>query len=469
MFARLYNKLMERFRFWNAATSNHDTQWRSTPVTPEKADSGARTKIASRAQDLERNSEITNSIISAYVRNVVGSGISPQVSLEDESLNNKIEEEFDKWAQSECDVSGHDSFYELQELVLRRLIVDGEIFVLLHNFDNSLKLQLIEYYRIPEYLTEKNNGKTQVVAGIEIDNYLKPIKYFVSESEDTVLSGGFGKCKEVQAKNMIHVFKRIRPGQIRGISPLAPIMSRMHDIDEYLNSELMAARVSACFSAFITSDKDISFGRKENIEHGNNVDSLYPGMITRLQSGEKIEFANPTRPNSAGIYFTEAQMRMISAAQGLSYEIVSRDLAKASYSSTRAGNLEDRIAFRNYQNFLIRKLCTPIWERFITSMYLSKRLNFESIKQVEEAKRRVHWNPPGWNWVDPKKEVEASILAISNGLDTLENVYGARGKDWKECLDQIAREKQYAESLGLNIFSQSSNKKNDESGKEDDE
>ncbi len=49
--------------------------------------------------------------------------------------------------------------------------------------------------------------------------------------------------------------------------------------------------------------------------------------------------------------------------------------------------------------------------------------------------------PPGWQWVDPQKEVNADIAAIGAGLKSREEVVAARGRDIDELDAEIARAK----------------------------
>ena len=63
----------------------------------------------------------------------------------------------------------------------------------------------------------------------------------------------------------------------------------------------------------------------------------------------------------------------------------------------------------------------------------------------------ARWITPGWEWVDPLKEVRAASEAMEVGATTLEEICGAKGLDWQEVLRQRAREQRYAEELGVKL------------------
>ena len=52
----------------------------------------------------------------------------------------------------------------------------------------------------------------------------------------------------------------------------------------------------------------------------------------------------------------------------------------------------------------------------------------------------VRFVPPGWQWVDPRNEVEAETAAINAGLKSRAEVVAARGRDIDELDEEIARD-----------------------------
>ena len=52
----------------------------------------------------------------------------------------------------------------------------------------------------------------------------------------------------------------------------------------------------------------------------------------------------------------------------------------------------------------------------------------------------VRFVPPGWQWVDPRNEVEAETAAINAGLKSRAEVVAARGRDIDELDEERARD-----------------------------
>ncbi len=61
---------------------------------------------------------------------------------------------------------------------------------------------------------------------------------------------------------------------------------------------------------------------------------------------------------------------------------------------------------------------------------------------------------PGWGYVDPQKQVQASIAAIEAGLSTWQRELGDLGLDYEEVFQQLAEEHELKEQLGLKLGSE---------------
>ena len=66
--------------------------WIAYNQSAEQTDRYSRDVIRARARDLERNSDMANSVIGAYRRNVVGHGWTLRARTDSEALNKQIQE-----------------------------------------------------------------------------------------------------------------------------------------------------------------------------------------------------------------------------------------------------------------------------------------------------------------------------------------------------------------------------------------
>ena len=444
----------EALRQYDAASTDRlNSDWRPAYGTAEQLATGQRDIIRGRARSAEMNSDLAESAVIAVLRNVIGQGIKPQAKVRsgkgklNGNLNAKIERAWAKWTEAKnADVRGLSNFYELQEMALRRMLYDGEILInkTAQGDYLPLSIQLIEAENIGA--TGMQNGKNNIINGVEVNEYGKPIAYHVYQS-DPMGMRSFNTLRLTTDQAFL-LFKPTRPSQIRGVSHLALVLKRIHDIDEYMDADLIAARVSACFSAFITSansGRQIAMMQRDSKGRPNMV--MAPGTVQHLRPGESVSFADPKRNAGTASEYSATQTRRISSGLGMSADIVARNI-NGNFSAARQNLLEDQKTFRQLQEFVIAHFCMPIWRAFIDALYLAGELPADYLTNKDKY-QEVSWLAPGWSWIDPVKEVTANKEAIKSGLTTLEEVCAASGRDWEEVLEQRKLEQDRAAELGV--------------------
>lgn len=443
----------EYFRSYEAGEINRfNDDWTPINADTENTDKVQRDLIKARARYLENNSDIAAAAVEAIVRNVIGTGIKPQARTPSEELNTAIEALWQEWTRPEnCDITEQQNFYELQAMLMRRQIYDGEIFIK-KVYDRRaripLKLQVIKSDLLSQYMLYAPGTRNIIRSGIELDDHLKPLAYWIDKkSPDGYV---LYDPDRVPSSQVIHLWTRTQPDQIRGMSYLAPIIKRIKDTQDYLDAETMAARIAACFSVFIKTNAPTGVGRlaKKDAE-GKPLQRVRPGMITHLAPGESIDTANPSRSVTNAKDFVGVQQRLAGAGLGLSYELMSRDFTKSSFSAARQGMLEDLKTFKPMQDYIATHLCQPIYEEFLDAAVLGGRLDIPDYFGRRAEYTAVDWIRPGQSWIDPSSEVAADVKAIQNGGKTMAQWCAERGYDWREQLNQMALEKKTAESLGL--------------------
>lgn len=444
----------DALRQYDAASMDRlSSDWQPAYGTAEQLATGSRDIIRGRARAAEMNSDLAESAVIALLRNVIGAGIVPQAKVRNRSgklnseLNKKIEKAWAKWSEPEnADIRGISSFYELQEMALRRMVYDGEILVnkTSQGLYLPLSIQLIEAENIGA--VSITHGKNNIINGVEVTEHGRPVAYHVSQTDPMGLRS-FDTVR-LTTEQAFLLFKPKRPSQIRGVSLLALVLRRIHDIDEYMDADLIAARVAACFSVFVTSQNS---GRQAALlprdKKGRPNITMAPGMVRHLSPGESIEFADPKRNAGTASEYSATQTRRIASGLGMSADIVARNIS-GNFSAARQNLLEDQKTFRQVQKFVIRHFCMPIWKAFIDALYLAGELPSDYLANKDKY-QEVAWLAPGWSWIDPVKEVNANKEAIKSGLTTLEDVCAASGRDWEEVLEQRKLEQDKAKELGV--------------------
>lgn len=436
--------------------------WVPFNATAEQTDQGQRDIIRARARDLERNSDLAEGIIGPLERNVVGTGIRVQAKImnddgtENEDLNRQIEELWKEWAKPRnCDVTGQQSIYEMQQMAVRRTAVDGGIFFTKAYTDGGpvpLSLQAREVDELDTSMVSfAGMSGNRIVGGIELNKFNKPVAYWFKK----FTPDGYwtGESERIAAGKVVFLWKKKRPTQIREVSPLAKTLPRVRDVNEFIEAVSVKERILACLAVFITKQNPTGVGRGAKIDDksGYQQRTLAPGMIHELQPGEKIDAVNPSGQSSNAKDFISIQQRMAGTGQGLSYEAVSRDMSQVNYSSARQGLLEDQRTYGMWQQFLVEHFCEEIYTEFVISAVLAGQLNIPDFWQNKKKYLKHVWISPGWSWIDPLKEVNANAKALQTGQDTLARLCAERGEDWRDVMKQRAAEMKLAQDLGLDI------------------
>lgn len=91
---KAYKRIAFRQAYSAGGTHRRRDGWMPLEGNTERLNAMSREMVRRKARDLERNSDVMNSLLAAFERNVVGSGFVPQADTGDEELNNQIEHIF---------------------------------------------------------------------------------------------------------------------------------------------------------------------------------------------------------------------------------------------------------------------------------------------------------------------------------------------------------------------------------------
>lgn len=448
-------------RSYDAGNSDRlNSNWIPINGTAEQTDSVHRDIIRGRARDLERNSDMAESIIAALERNVAGTGFTLQAKIGDSQsdseveLNSNIENLFKKWCKPKyCDVSGQQSFNEMVRMAVRRIETDGGIIFIKCATKGGLipfKLQSKEVDDLATTVDFRSTSGRRVAGGIEFDSFNKPVAfYFKKYSPDGYLST---EIERIDADRVIYLYMKRRPSQIREMSMLSRTLPRIRDMNEYATAVAVKERIAAYLAVFIKKiNPSTSFGRGGKVDKKTEYKqrTMTPGMISELEPGEEIGVVTPPNSGNGLKDFMTVNQRLSGAGQGLSYEVTSRDMSQVNYSSARQGLIEDQTTYKIWQEFLIDHFLSEIYEEFLMSAVLSGLIKIKDYSTNVEKYNAHSWLPPGWAWIDPAKEAKANQTALDGNFDTLESICANRGRDWKDVLKQRSKEIEYAKSLKL--------------------
>lgn len=432
-----------------------NVNWNPNASMMENMTSAERGMIRARAQDLERNSDIAGAILTAFDRNVVGSGITLQAKVdESDKLNNQIEKLWKEFCKAEnCDITGTQTMEEIEKMLLRRYIVDGGVLIVKVNVSDDkypfkIQVRSVDELNTLIYAADGN----RIVEGVELDKNNRPVAYHFKKYDGTSFIPG--ESVRIKADDVIFLFQKNNPEQVREISRLATALPRIKDANQFIEAVSIKERVLACMAVFIKKATPSSIGRsvgtgRKDIDY--NGIKLSPGMIGELNPGDEVQTVIPSGQASDSKDFITTLVRLSAAGIGLSYEAVSRDLSQVNYSSARQGLIEDKKTYKDLQKMLVEKFLTPVYLEFLSTAYLKGLLPIPDFMNNLEKYTPHVWIPPGSTWIDPVKEVNANKTAIESNQDTLARICAERGEDWREVIKQRAAEQKLVnELMGVN-------------------
>ena len=453
-----YRRAYEELKSYDAGTYDKSNRnWRVSNTSAEFTDRYSRDNVRARARDLERNSDIMNSVIGAFKRNIVGGGYHVQVKTEDEELNKQIEQAWKKWCKKQnCDVTGTQSLNQIIRMAVERKKVDGGIlFVKRYTRDGFVpfKLQMVEVDELDAGTVQPKKAGNKVVGGIEFNPYNKPVGYFIRQYD--VDGYSLHEPVYVEAKDVIFYFTKKRPSQLREISDMAPTIPRIRDVNEFMTAVSVKERIEACLAIFIKKGLPTTgLGRQNGSASGERVSyegkMLTPGMIKELNAGDEIQVVNPSGQGADATSFTKLQQRLVGAGQGISYEATSRDMAESTYSSARQGLIEDDLTYKEDKELLIEVL-DEIYETFIISAVLSGAIAIPKFWQEKDRFLTHEWIQEPKPWIDPYKESNANKIALQTGQKTYKQIAAENGRDWRTQIDDMAEVMAYGNSKGLDM------------------
>ena len=237
--------------------------------------------------------------------------------------------------------------------------------------------------------------------------------------------------------NVVHVFTADRTDQRRGVPMLAPVILQLKQQERYQDAELMAAVISACFTAVLENnvpeEAEDLYGNVPESERVEKTDDKYtvdpwqgtrpalemkPGAVWSLAQGQKISSLNPQRPNVNYQPFVESIFAEAAAACGVSFEVVLRKF-NSSYNSVRAAILESRKTYERMRHDFVSDFCQPIYEKWLADAVVSGIL--EAPGFFENPVKRALWSSCRWVGnaaflLDPKKETDAIKMQIDEQL-----------------------------------------------------
>lgn len=443
--ARATASLMER-HFEAAQGGRRTSGWQRSSSDVNAASGPALTALRELSRDLRRNNGWAKRGIQAIVNNTVGWGIMPKPSGRSRARSANALELWNAWASTTaCDFDGRLNFYGLQRLAMETIAESGEVVILrqpaasVDGLPIPMRLHVLE----PDYIDTNRNGLVAgggpIIDGIEFDTQGRRVAYWLYSSHpgapgvQRLMATRFESVR-VPADRVLHIYRVDRPGQVRGVPWLASAITRLKDLDDFEDAELMQQKVAACFGAFVTDMDGAGTAISKQDDADEELEHLEPGHIAYLPPGKQVTFAQPPAVQDSS--FSERGLRRIAVSIGVTYEDLTGDYSKVNFSSARLARMAHWANVNEWRwHMLIPQLCDGVW-----SWAMQLAVGMEDWPAAPAAQ----WAAPPMPILEPDKEGLAYQRLVRIGAMTWPQMVRELGEDPATQLDEI---KQFNDDL----------------------
>ncbi len=445
-------------RNYNAAFRSALTRdWHDQTMSPDAELWADLRTLRGRSRALVRDNPYAAALARVWVNNTVGPKglqVYPLNKLSSGDLNVPINTILREWwsAWGEVGVPTTDRRHDwvgVETLIARTEFVDGEFLAIeregrdVNRFGYALQLldadQLDETYNCP---ATKTRGEIRM--GVEVDDEGASTFYHLFKSHPDDLNRFNRERIPVPAAQVIHYFEAGRPGQTRGVPRLSPVMTRINMLGGYEEAEVVAARVGALMSVVFEQDKDGPDIEDENDEKvvGSIPAAMAAGEGTLLPKGVTANMVKPEHPTAAFDPFLRTVQRTIGLGVGIAYHAFTGDLSQANYGSQRGGEQQQRDGFR-VQHRRMGNIEKRVFANALRNSVLFGAIDLKTLDWRKYS--AVHFEGRGWDWFNPKEDIETAEKAIALRLDSRTRILAERGLQLVDVLRDTRQDMDHAE------------------------
>ena len=99
---------------------------------------------------------------------------------------------------------------------------------------------------------------------------------------------------------------------------------------------------------------------------------------------------------------------------------------------------------------MIRNFHDVVYAHWLEMVLLTDKLNGLPPSKFPKFNQPI-WRARGWQWIDPKKEVEALKVGVENGFLSFQDVQASYGRDVEDVFSQIQSDKELANKFGIQL------------------
>ena len=419
---------------YDAASKGRRTYgWKAPGTSADSAAYGVRPQLRQLSRELIRNRALAHRAQTVVTGSVVGTGIVPSAKVNGGSAKAKLDIEAALNAHintTAIDALGEHTLFGLQRIAMNAVFSDGEVLVRRRMRDPRFSAGLILPLQIElvecDWLntTVMTNGENKVIEGAEygptgaIEAY-----HFWDRHPGDVTAMGQNKSTRWPASSVIHVRRCDRPGQLRGVPWLAPVMMTLGEISDYQEAQILKQRMAALLAGVITPGPDGA------LPDTGALSDLAPGALVSVPEGSQVNWTHPPKVDGYGEFMKQAEAK-IAVGVGITYESLSGDLSMVNFSSAQMGHMVMDRNVAIWQDMMIEQFCSGV-ERWLLEAWAL-------VASLPRRQFSLEWTAPRRPLINPRNDLPAMVEEIDAGLTSRQRQQRQLGYD----PETIRRERQ---------------------------
>src|SRR6185369_11257029 len=473
--ARLYDavfppkpKTSKRYRrdYAAARVDRTNADWTVRPMTANYDLRRDLRILRARARDAAHNNSHFKKYLSMVRSNVIGpKGIRlqcraymPDGKTLNADLNKQIETAFWEWGHKEnCTVSQRLDWLGMQRLIVTQLARDGEFLVQKIAANNAFgfALKAINVDYLDEFYNAELPNGNRVIMSVEIDAFDRPVAYYLTTPSPDYLFADRKRLMRVRvdASEMIHGFLVFDDeSQVRGVTMFHAAMLDAKNLAGYKEGVITSARMAANNIGFLEKNDNDEVTFDGDTDGDNDLDdtpviNVSPLAMNILPDGMSFKEFDPKQPTQNHPAFYKSILMDNAAGLDVPYFDLTGDMEAVNYSSARVGLSESRDIWMALQDFVSTMFCREVYHAWTIAAMLNGALKITA-KDFREIQNPT-WRARGWQYINPKDEVEASTTALQNNLATLTGELAEQGVDIIDHFETIQQERELAKKYGI--------------------
>jgi lambda family phage portal protein len=329
-------------------------------------------------------------------------------------------------------------------LAARGWFYDGESFFLLTKGESGRpRLQLVEPQQISTPTGQENAA--DIFDGVRFDQRTgRALTYYVGQEQK---QGELTDIRPISADSIVHIYEPQRANQLRGLPFVAPVINDLHDLDDLQKLEMESCKLASSVAQVVkTSSGEVQATSLRSGVGGSQgsaqtyYENVFGAQVKVLKSGDEFEQFMSDRPSVNMRDYWRQLTEKVCAGVGIPYVLV---YPESMQGTVYRGALDMSAVWFRARHAVMASAARRIWEYV---MEYAIRVD-PTLKDSPDDWYEVAIQAPRAPNVDVGRNSAAQLAELEAGVTTYDEVYGARGIDWRSALEAKAQQAKFIHEL----------------------